>query len=44
MLACLRSDQLAIQKYKEFRAKLVPDWEEQYIEEMVRLGEVAKNE
>jgi type IV secretion/conjugal transfer VirB4 family ATPase len=44
MLACLRSDQLAIQKYKEFRAKLEPDWQEQYIEEMVRLGEIAQDE
>jgi len=44
MLACLRSDQLARMKYEEFRAKLVPDWQEQYIEELVRIGEAAESE
>lgn len=44
MLPCLRSDQLAKKKYEEFRAKLVPDWQEQYIEELIRLGEAAENE
>ncbi|MBA9846715.1 VirB4 family type IV secretion system protein [Ralstonia pickettii] len=44
MLACLRSDQLAKKKYEEFKAKLVPDWQEQFIEELVRIGEAAESE